>query len=123
MEVPTKGASKIQIKANLGLKDYASFFGKGVKSDNYVDLLALSSNPKGILSGECNRNVSEADWPKCSAVSDLGHCGVPAYSESKSCGFEISTAGLSNFYLVLRTADAWLADVEGSISNLQITPQ
>jgi len=124
-EVSANGAGKMEIRANLGLKDYASFFGTGVKSDDYVDLIALSSDPRETLGAECNRTVSESDWSKCGFTNQgpsvLGHCGVPAYSESKSCDFEVTTTGLDNIYLVFRVADAWLSDVEGSLSNLQIS--
>lgn len=124
-EVSTQGASKLKIRASLGLKDYAHFFGTGVKSADYVDLMAFSSDPNPTFSGECNRAVSEADWSKCGIpnTSSLGHCGVPANSEGKSCDFSVQTAGLSKVYLVLRVADAWLADVEGSLTNLEICPQ
>lgn len=124
-EIATNGATKLKIKANLGLKDYAHFFGTGVKSADYVDLMAFSSNPNPAFSSECNRAVSEADWPKCGIpnTSALGHCGVPANSEGRSCDFSIQTAGLSKVYLVLRVADAWLADIEGSLANLEVCPQ
>lgn len=126
-EVSTQGASKLKIKATLGLIDYAHFFGTGVKSDDYVDLIALSTDPNPTFQGECNKSVSEADWPKCglssSHPSSLGHCGVPKNSESKYCDFEINISGKSKIWLALRVADAWLADVEGSLTNLEICPQ
>ena len=126
-EISTNGAGKIGIRASLGLKDYASFFGKGVKADDYVSLLVLSSDPKSALASECNKTVSEEDWSKCSVNSEgpavLGHCGVPAFSESENCDFEVETGGLGKIYLVFRVADAWLADVEGSIASLEILPK
>lgn len=126
-EIATNGASKLKIKANLGLKDYAHFFGVGVKSDDYVDLIALSSNPNPLLQGECNRAVSESDWSKCGISNtnpaSIGHCGVPKNTESRSCDFEVSVSGQSKIWLVLRVADAWLADIEGSLANLEVCPQ
>ncbi len=126
-EIATNGASTLKIKASLGLKDYAHFFGTGVKSDDYVDLIILSSKPNPTLAAECNKSVAEADWSKCgisnSNPASLGHCGVPKNSEGRSCNFEVSTSGKSSVWAVLRVADAWLADVEGSLSNLEICPQ
>jgi len=124
--------NSLQVKANLGLNDYAHLFsecnGIGVKYDDYVDLLILSSDPNPKLQLECNRIASETDWPKCNLdnaqLSVLGHCGVSKCATSKSCNFAINTKGQKKIYLAFRVADAWdYADVEGSLSGLQICNQ
>jgi len=128
-EIDTQGAKKIRIKADLALIDHAKFFiesrGVGVKYDDYVDLMVLSSDPRPILDKECDRTLSTSEWAtKCGIAntdpSVLGHSGIPKFTESKACDFEVDVAGKDKIYLVLRVADAWLADVEGVLSNLQI---
>lgn len=123
-EINTQGANKLKVKANLELNDYANFFGGGVKSDDYVDLIFLKSDPKAMLSSECNKTSSESDWPKCavknSASTAISHCGVPKYKESRSCDFDVDVSGLSTVYAVFQISDAWLTDQEGVLSNLKI---
>lgn len=128
-KVDVFGYNKLRIKAALALNDYTHFFtecgGYGVKYDNYVDLIVLSSDPNSTLSAECNRTVSEADWPKCGIgntnSSAITHCGVPKCGTSKSCDFEVDVSGRDAVYLLFTTADAWLADIEGILSNAEIT--
>jgi len=127
-EIDTQGANKLTIKADLGLEDHARFFsesgGVGVKYDDYVDLMILSSDPRPKLAAECNKVCSESDWPKCAVrntdPSVLGHCGVPKFTASKTCDFEVDVGGRDKVYLVFRVDDAWLADVEGMLPNLRI---
>ncbi len=128
-KVDVSGYSKLRIKTALALNDYTHFFtecgGKGVKYDNYVDLIVLSSDPSSTLSAECNRIVSDADWPKCNIgntnSSAITHCGVPKCGTSKSCDFEIDVSGRGAVYLVFYATDPWLADIEGTLSNVEIT--
>ncbi len=127
-EIDTLGVNELRIKADIALIDHARFFieshGVGVKYDDYVDLMVLSSDPRPTLAKECNKTLSKSDWSQCGILntgpSVLGHCGVPKFTESKECDFEVNVAGLDRVYIVLRVADAWLADVEGILSNLQI---
>lgn len=127
-EVEVAGLSKVRIKASLGLNDYSRFFtecsGVGVKYDDYSDIIVLSADPRSNLDAECNIVCSSADWPKCAVKSSgtgvLGQCGVSKCSASKKCDFEVSTSGLDKIYLVYHISDAWLADIEGTMSNLEI---
>jgi hypothetical protein len=127
-QIEVGATSKLKIKASLALTDYAHFFtecsGNGIKSDNYVSFMALSTDPRQSLGLECNRNVSEADWPKC-AVSPTGanvlaQCGVAKCTTSKQCNLEVNTAGQDFVYLVFHVSDAWLADIEGGLSSLEL---
>ncbi len=127
-EVEVAGLSKVRIKASLGLNDYSRFFtecgGVGVKYDDYSDLIVLSTDPRSSLDAECNIACSSADWPKCgvktSGAGVLGHCGVAKCSASKKCDLEVNTSGLDKIYLVYHVSDAWLADIEGKLSDLEI---
>lgn len=123
-EVNAGGASKLRFKANIQLIDHANFFGTGVKSDDYAQLTILSSDPNSELASECNRSVSESDWPECSVTKShskaLGYCGVRAYSESATCDFTVYTSGLSKVYPVFMMSDAWPTEQEGIISNLEV---
>jgi len=127
-EIPTNGASSLQIKANLGLNVIDKFFtennGIGVKYDDYVDLIILSSDPNPELASECNKTWNNSTKPARCAIQNtdpsvIGHCGVKKYTASRTCDFKVSTSGLSKVWAVLRVADAWPADPEGSLSNLQ----
>lgn len=128
-EVPTGGAGSLSIKASLNLTDHAHFFiecsGTGVKSDNYVFLSVLGSDPRSSLASQCNRAVSESDWPQC-ALSDatgLGSCGVAKCTTGASCAMSVNTSGKDKIYIVFRVSDAWMADIEGSVSNVSVCPQ
>ncbi|MFH0770376.1 MAG: hypothetical protein V1926_03275 [Candidatus Peregrinibacteria bacterium] len=124
------GASQIRIKADIGLKEYRSFFtecpGRGVKSPNYVSLMVLGTDPSSTLQSECNRVCAPADWGKCAvpltAPTTLGSCGMPACAESQRCDFQVATSGRNSVFLVFGTADAWPADVEGKLSAVQVCP-
>lgn len=128
-EVDVSGANKIRLKADLALNDHARLFrecrGKGVKYDNYVALVVLSSDPRPKLRAECNRVSTQKDWPKCVILFHkpevLGYCGVPRCRTSKECDFEVDVSGLKRIYLAFQVMDAWdYADVEGTLSNLRI---
>jgi len=128
-EVSTGGASALTVKASLGLTDHARFFsecsGTGVKSDNYVFFSVLGSDPRASLAGQCNRAVNESDWPQCvlSDAAGLGSCGVAKCTTGASCNLSVNTSGKDKIYLVLRVSDAWMADIEGSVSNLSVCPK
>lgn len=120
--VETKGASKLQIKANLTLSEPAGLFGTGVKYDDYVDLIALAQIPNTL--SYCNKTVDSNGWATTCGISPsegLGHCGVPKNSTSRSCDFTVETKGLNKIYLVLEVKDAWaFAHVSGTFSNVQV---
>ncbi|MCK5044305.1 hypothetical protein KAR26_01065 [Candidatus Parcubacteria bacterium] len=130
-EISTNGASKLRIKADLGLYVHDKFFvesgGVGVKYDDYVSLWAVSENPNPALSSECNKGYTQDTVAKCSVSNThpglLDKCGVAKYTASKNCDFEINVSGLDKVYLVFYTSDAWPADPEGSFSNLEICYQ
>lgn len=127
-EIEVAGLNKVRIKADLGLNDYSRFFtecgGTGVKYDNYSSLIVLSTDPRSSLNAECNIACASADWPKCAVKTSgsgfLAQCGVAKCSASKKCDFEVSTNGLNKIYLVYHVSDAWMADIEGKISNLEV---
>lgn len=130
-EVEVGGLNKVKITADLGLNDYSRFFtecsGTGVKYDDYSSLIVLSSNPKPTLDVECNKVCSQEDWSKCAVKADaanvLGSCGVPKCSASKKCDFEVNVNGLDKIYLVYHISDAWPADLQGTLENLQVCGQ
>lgn len=120
---------KLKIKADLGLMDHSAFFSEcnyngGVKSDDYVDLIVLSQDPMPTLDVQCNRIASDSEWSQCGVANSgtgvLAHCGVSKCTTSKKCDFEVDVSGLNTAYLVFRTGDAWMADIEGILSNLQV---
>jgi hypothetical protein len=126
-EMNVAGKQKIEIKADLSIKDYSSFFSEcnyngGVKYDNYVSLVVL--NPMPALDVECYKKASEEEWSQCaipnSGSAVLGFCGVSKCATSKTCDFEVDTSGEDKIYLVFHTSDAWPADIEGSLANLEI---
>ncbi len=128
-KVNTVGLQKLKIKADLGILDHTGFFDEcsrngGVKSDDYVDLIVLSQDPMPTLDIECNRIVSDSDWSQCGVANSgtgvLAHCGVSKCTTSKKCDFEVDVSGLNAVYLVFRTGDAWMADIEGTLSNIQV---
>lgn len=124
--VDVAGLNKVRLKADLGLKDYRRFFGAGVKYDNYVGLWVYGSDPTATLSQECNRSYTQETVSKCAVanwtISNLGMCGVAKYTDSKTCDFTVDAAGLDKIYLVFYTSDAWPAELEGTLANLQVCP-
>lgn len=129
-EVDVSGLNKLRITADLGLNDRSRFFtecsGTGVKYDNYADLVVLSEDPNPTLRSECNKITPQSEWSKCSIQNTgnnvLGHCGVPKCSASASCDFTVDVTGKNKVYLNFQIHDAWLADIEGTLSNLKICP-
>lgn len=128
-EIDTQGKGSLQIKANLGLNVIDRFFiennGIGVKYDDYVDLIILSSDPTAELSSQCNGTWNNSTKPPICAIQNtdsgvIGHCGVQKWKASRTCDFTVNTSGKSKVWAVLRTADAWPADPEGSLSNLRV---
>lgn len=127
-ELETNNAKNMVVKADLKLIDYAKFFeesgGVGVKSDDYVDLLVVREDVRSGLESECNKTVTEEEWGKrCflnkTSSAILGHCGIPKFTEFQNCNFQVKTENLKKTYLIFQVADAWLADLEGSLSNLE----
>jgi len=128
-KVNTAGFQKLKIKADLGILDHTGFFDEcsrngGVKSDDYVDLIVLSQDPMPTLDIECDRIAPDSEWSQCGVANSgtgvLAHCGVSKCATSKKCDFEVDVSGLNAAYLVFRTGDAWMADIEGTLSNLQV---
>jgi hypothetical protein len=128
-KINTSGVQKLKIKADLGILDHTGFFDEcnrngGVKSDDYVDLIVLSQDPMPILDVECDRIAPDSEWSQCGVANSgtgvLAHCGVSKCTTSKKCDFEVDILGLNAAYLVFRTGDAWMADIEGTLSNLQV---
>lgn len=127
-EIAISGASKLRIKANLGLYVHDKFFiesgGVGVKYDDYVSLWVVSEDPNPTLSSECNQGYTQDTIAKCAIPNThpglLGKCGVAKFTASKNCDFEVNVSGLNKVYLVFYTSDAWPADPEGSLNNVQI---
>jgi hypothetical protein len=117
----------IRVKATVKLIDHSRFFvesgGIGVKYDDYVNLLVYSSDPRPMLENECNRGSSQTDWAKCALRNTqsgvLGTCGVPKYTESKTCNFTVN-APSSQIYFGFGVSDAWPNEVDGILSNLQV---
>lgn len=124
--INVSGEDKVRIKADLELKDYRRFFGTGVKYDNYVSLWVYASDPTSTLSQECNRSYTSSNSSQCAVpnwtIPNLGMCGVAKYTDAKSCDLEVNTAGLDKIYLVFYTSDAWPAELEGTLANLQVCP-
>lgn len=124
------GQSTVKISADLGLNDHSRFFtecsGVGVKYDDYVSIMVLSSDPRSTLAAECNKTASSADWSKCavSPIDDavVASCGVAKCTASQYCDLTVSTGGKSALYLVYHVSDAWLADIEGTMANASVCP-
>lgn len=124
-----KEFKNLTIKAKLGLIDHAKFFeesgGIGVKYDNYVELLVSKEDVRSSLRDGCNKFAVGDEWSKLCVVSEIspsiiGRCGVPKFTQSQECSIPIKVEGFDKIYLIFNVADAWLADVEGEISNLEI---
>lgn len=120
------GKSKIRIKTDLQLIDHSRFFtecsGVGVKYDDYVNIMVLSSDPRSALAAECSIDAPHSAWGSCSIPTTssaiIAQCGVQKCTATKSCDLEIVTAGLDTVYLAFHTSDAWLADIEGVMSGV-----
>jgi len=128
-KIDTAGYSKLRVKASLDVNEYTNYFSecgyKGTNRDDFVDLIALSSDPEPTLNAECNHVVPEKEWSKCfiknTDPAAITHCGIPKCSSSKSCDLEIDINGREAIYLLFSVSDSWLADVEGVLSNAEIT--
>ncbi len=126
-KIDVTGYNKLRVKANLGVKDYTDYFAecghKGVNRDDFTALMALSFDPQLTFNWDCNHEVVEARWQQCQVKKTdpgvLASCGVPMCSNGKSCDFEIDVSRERAIYLLFSTNDAWLADIEGSLSNVE----
>lgn len=124
-QVDVTGKKTLRITANLGLDDHTNFFtecgGVGVKYDDYVDLIVLSTDPRSTLNAECNQTVPQSQWAQCGVANTgenvLAHCGVARCTEAKACDMTMDVTGKSAVYLVYHISDAWLADIEGTLAN------
>lgn len=128
-EQKTRGFKNLTIKAKLDLIDHAKFFeesgGIGVKYDNYVELLVSNEDVRSSLEGVCNKTAVGDEWSKLCVISEIspsiiGRCGIPKFTQSQECSVSIKSEGFDKIFLIFNVADAWLADVEGEISNLEI---
>lgn len=126
-KIDVAGYNKLRVKASLGVNDYTDYFAecghKGVNRDDFINLVAFRYDPTFKLDAECNHEVAEEKWSKCQvANSDPGvvaHCGVPMCSNGRSCDFEINVSKRDAIYLVFSVNDVWVADIEGSLSNVE----
>lgn len=127
-KIDTAGYSRLRIKAHLDVNDYTDYFAecghKGTNRDNFVDLIVLSHDPRPELNAQCNHVVKEKQWPECSVDSRdrfaVTHCGIPRCSSSASCDMEINTKGREAAYLLFTVTDAWVADIEGELTGVEI---
>lgn len=126
-KIAVAGYSKLRVKANLGVKDYTEYFAecghKGVNRDDFFTLAALSFDPQRSFDWDCNHEVAEAKWSMCQVLKTdpgvMAYCGVPICSNGRSCDFEIDVSKKSEIYLLYSANDAWVADIEGSLSNVE----
>jgi hypothetical protein len=126
-KVDVAGYKKLRVKAGLGVNDYTDYFAecghRGVNRADFVALAALSFNPEDSWRWDCNHEVNEDLWHKCQLKkSDPGvmaYCGVPMCARSANCDFEIDVSKKEAVYLVFSANDAWVADIEGSLSNVE----
>ncbi|MFH1193753.1 MAG: hypothetical protein V1661_02035 [bacterium] len=126
-KIDVAGYSKLRVKAGLGVNDYTDYFAEcghqGVNRDDFTALAALSYDPQRTFDWDCNHEVVEERWQKCQVKKTdpgvLAYCGLPMCSKSKSCDFEIDVSKKSEIYLLFSTNDAWMADIEGSLSNVE----
>lgn len=126
-KIDVAGYSKLRVKANLGVKDYTDYFAEcghtGVNRDDFFTLAALSFDPQRSFDWDCNHEVVEAKWSKCQVLKTdpgvMAYCGVPMCSNGRSCDFEIDISKKSEVYLLYSANDAWLADIEGYLSNVE----
>jgi hypothetical protein len=126
-KIDVAGYSKLRVKANLGVKDYTDYFAecghKGINRDDFIELKALSYDPERNFIWDCNHEVVEAKWSMCQVKKTdpgvLAYCGLPMCSNSTNCDFEIDVAKKDAIYLLFTANDAWVADIEGSLSNVE----
>jgi len=126
-KIEVAGYSKLRVKAGLGVKDYTDYFAecghKGVNRDDFTTLMVLSYNPETSFAWDCNHEVVEAKWQMCQVLKTdpgvMAYCNVPMCSNGKSCDFEIDVSKKDAVYLLFSTNDAWVADIEGSLSNAE----
>ncbi|PIR66487.1 MAG: hypothetical protein COU51_03655 [Parcubacteria group bacterium CG10_big_fil_rev_8_21_14_0_10_36_14] len=129
-KIDVKGYSKLQVQAVLGVKDYtgssAGCTYSGVSREDAVDLIAFSTDPNIELSNECNHVVGDDLWWNHCLVANndvgvIAHCGIPRCDASKSCNMTLDVAGKDVVYLTFAVHDDWFADIEGTLSNMEIT--
>ena len=128
-KIDVAGYSKLRINAYLEVNDYTDYFAecghKGTNRDDFVDLIALSSDPEPKLDAECNHVVGPEKWSECyidnKDVSAVAHCGVSKCSSGRGCNMEIDVSGREAMYLLFSVTDAWTADIEGVLSNVEIS--
>ena len=127
-EVAVTGLNSVKIKSDLGLNDYTNFFTEcpdgGVKYNNYSSILVLNEDPRPTFDQECNQVCATADWPKCGIQPAdpriIGTCGVAKCSSAQKCDFDVNVTGLDKIYLLYHISDAWPANLEGVMNNLQV---
>lgn len=130
-KIDVSGYSRLRVNAQLGVKNYTNtYFAecgyRGVNSDNSVELMLLSTDPNIELENECNHEVGEDKWSSHCFISNedtdiITHCGIPQCSASKSCDMQIDISGQKEIYMLFSVVDDWFADVEGSLSNVEVT--
>lgn len=126
-KIDVAGYGKLRVRASLGVNDYTDYFAecghKGVNRDDFINLIAFRYDPTPKLDAECNHEVAEEKWSKCQVQNTdpgvVAHCGVPMCSNGTSCDFEIDVSRESAVYLLFSVNDSWVADIEGSLSNVQ----
>lgn len=128
-KIDVAGYSKLRVTAFLTVNDYTDYFAecghKGTNRDDFVDLIALSSDPNPKLRSECNHEIAENKWSECfidnEDASAITHCGIPKCNGSQTCDIEIDVSGKEAIYLLFSTRDAWQADIEGVLSDVKIS--
>lgn len=126
-KIDVEGYGKLRVKASLGISDYTDYFAecghKGVNRDDFIALTALSYDPESTFRWDCNHEVAENKWSMCQVLKTdpgvIAHCGVPMCAKSRSCDLEIDVSKKSAVYLLFSVNDAWMADIEGSLSNVE----
>lgn len=127
-KIDVAGYSKLRVKANLGVNDYTDYFAEcghvGVNRADFTTLMVTSFDPEASFRWDCNHEVAEEKWSMCQVGKTdpgvLAHCGLPICSQNASCDFEADVTGQMAVYLLFSTNDAWMADIEGSLSNVEI---
>jgi hypothetical protein len=126
-KIDVAGYSKLRVKAGLGINDYTDYFAEcghqGVNRDDFIALAALSYDPQRTFDWDCNHEVVESKWSMCQVQKIdpgvIAYCGVPMCTKSRSCDLEIDVSKERAIYLLFSVNDAWVADIEGSLSNVQ----
>ncbi len=126
-KIDVAGYAKLRVKASLGVKDYTDYFAecghKGINRGDFITLMALSYDPEQSFRWDCNHEVVEAKWQMCQVKKTdpgvLASCNLPMCSNSINCDLEIDVEKQSAIYLLFSANDAWVADVEGSLSNVE----